>query len=431
MTPPATAAPSPSQLSRATRATYVVFASCGFSLATFVSRIPQLQDNLKLTDSLLGIVLLTAAGGSLVSRLFSRAVVTRLGLRGTVTVASFISAAGLAGIGLSDVGGVSAMVAGLLILGLATSVWDVAMNVQAAAVERALGRSAMSRFHASFSVGTVTGAVLGVGMVAGGVPVVTHMILAAVVTALSATLAARHYLSDQQAGSAEVLTAPESADDDRSGDAAQSGTGPRRADRPSAWREPRTLLIGLFVLAFAFGEGSANDWTSIAVIDGYNVPKVVGTIAYTIFLIAVTSARWFGSGLLDKYGRVMVLRASGVTVIVGLLLFIFGPDVAVALVGVVLWGAGVAFGYPVGISAGADEPDHAVARVTVISTVGKFATFAGPPLIGVLGDHVTILRALLLVAALQAVAVLIASVTRPLPAAGPVPDEVPVAQGAS
>lgn len=404
----------------------MVFASCGFSLATFVSRIPQLQENLKLTDSLLGIVLLTAAGGSLVSRLFSRAVVTRLGLRGTVTIASFISAAGLAGIGLSDVGGVSAMIAGLLTLGLATSVWDVAMNVQAAAVERALGRSAMSRFHASFSVGTVTGAVLGIGMVAGGIPVVTHMILAAVITAAGAALAARHFLPEQQTPAAETLdTAPGSAD------GAPTATGRSRPGRASAWREPRTLLIGLFVLAFAFGEGSANDWTSIAIIDGYNVPKVVGTIAYTVFLIAVTSARWFGSGLLDKYGRVAVLRTSGVTVIVGLLLFIFGPDVAVAMVGVVLWGAGVAFGYPVGISAGADDPDHAVARVTVISTVGKFATFAGPPLIGVLGDHVTILRALLLVAALQAVAVLIASGTRPLPASGAVPDEAAVVQGAS
>ena len=37
----------------------------------------------------------------------------------------------------------------------------------------------------------------------------------------------------------------------------------------TAWREPRTLLIGVFVLAFAFAEGAGNDWISVALIDGY------------------------------------------------------------------------------------------------------------------------------------------------------------------
>ena len=37
-----------------------------------------------------------------------------------------------------------------------------------------------------------------------------------------------------------------------------------------AWTEPRTLLIGLFVLAMAFTEGTGNDWLGVAVIDGYD-----------------------------------------------------------------------------------------------------------------------------------------------------------------
>ncbi|GAA1016526.1 hypothetical protein Aple_019470 [Acrocarpospora pleiomorpha] len=96
------------------------------------------------------------------------------------------------------------------------------------------------------------------------------------------------------------------------------------------------------------------------------------------------------------------------------LLFIFGPNLPVALTGALLWGVGTAFGYPVGMSAGADDPRHATARVTVISTVGKLAAFTGPPMIGLLGDHVTVLRALLVVAALQGVALLIAGATKPL-----------------
>ena len=54
--------------------------------------------------------------------------------------------------------------AGLFLYGIGTGVWDVAMNVEGADVERRLGRTIMPRFHAGFSLGTVIGA--GVGALA-------------------------------------------------------------------------------------------------------------------------------------------------------------------------------------------------------------------------------------------------------------------------
>src|SRR5262249_22214844 len=68
----------------------------------------------------------------------------------------------------------------------------------------------------------------------------------------------------------------------------------------------------------------------------------------------------------------------------------------------------------VGMSAAADDPRYAAERVIVVSTIGKIAAFAGPPLLGLLGDHVTILHALIAVAALQLVAFTITSATRPI-----------------
>ena len=182
-----------------------------------------------------------------------------------------------------------------------------------------------------------------------------------------------------------------------------------------AWREPRTLLIGLFVLTFAFAEGAAGDWLGVALIDGHGAAAAIATLGYALYLSATTATRWFGAHLLDRYGRVAVLRALGTITILGLSLFVFAPNVPSALAGAVLWGVGTAFGYPVGMSAGADDPAHAAARVTAISTLGKLAMFTGPPLIGLVADHATVLRALLVVAALQVVAVLIAPATRPLP----------------
>ncbi|MER7007695.1 MFS transporter [Dactylosporangium sp. NPDC000555] len=390
-------------LRAATRSTYVVFAACGFLLAGWVARIPQLRDHLQLQPTQLGWVLLGAAGGSLVSRPLSGPILARFGQRRTVSAAGALAGAGLVVTGLGDVAGLGVLVAGLLAIGFTVSVWDVAMNVQGAEVERRLGRSIMPRFHAAFAAGTVVSAALAAALIALHVPVAAHLTGVALLVLVAVPVAARDYL-------------PESHEPGRE-HAGPAATGRRSALR--AWREPRTVLIGLFVLAFAFGEGAAGDWIGVALIDGHGAAAAIGSLGYAVHLAATTAVRWFGAGLLDRYGRVAVLRALGIVTIAGLLLFIFGPNLTAALTGALLWGVGTAFGYPVGMSAGADDPRHAAARVTVVSTLGKLASFAGPPLIGMIGEHVTVLRALLVVAALQGVAVLIAGVTRPLRPAEP------------
>jgi cyanate permease len=57
-------------------------------------------------------------------------------------------------------------------------------------------------------------------------------------------------------------------------------------------------------------------------------------------------------------------------------------------------------GFPVGMSAAADDPRRAAARVSVVSTIGYAAFLAGPPFLGFVADHVGTLRALLVVAIL-------------------------------
>jgi predicted MFS family arabinose efflux permease len=268
------------------------------------------------------------------------------------------------------------------------------MNVQGARVEQRLGRSIMSRFHAGFSLGTVAGALIGAAMVALRIPVTAHLIGVAAVVGVAVPIAVRRFIADQ--------------DDDAAGDEAGS-TGSW-----AAWTEPRTLLIGLFVLAFAFAEGTGNDWISVALIDGYHAPATVGTLGFAVFLAAMTTGRWVGPGLLDRYGRVAVIRVISILAVLGLVLFVFGPSTPVAFAGAFLWGAGTSLGFPVGMSAGADDPSRAASRVSVIASVGYCAFLGGPPLIGFLGQQFTVLRALTAVAVLLALAALITGSIRPL-----------------
>jgi predicted MFS family arabinose efflux permease len=385
----------------ATRATYAAFIGSGVGMASWATRIPQVRDGLELTPSRLGLVLLAIAAGSIVALVAAGQIVAHFGSRRTVAAMAVLFGAALTAVAVGFQVGVAPVVIGLLFFGFANGAWDVAMNVQGALVERRLGRSIMSRFHAGYSVGTVAGALAGAGMVAAGVPVTVHLIASAVLISVLVVFFVRSFLPD---------TATE--------DAAASGEPKESALRRTltTWTEPRTLLVGVFVLAFAFAEGAGIDWISVAVIDDYGAGATVGTLTFALFLAAMTAGRWVGPGLLDRYGRVPVVRVLAVTSLVGLALFVFGSHIAVALAGALLWGLGASLGFPVGMSAAADDPARAAARVSVVASIGYCAFLGGPPLIGFLGDHVTVQKGLIAVAVLLGVALAVAGAIRPLPA---------------
>jgi MFS family permease len=395
--------PTEEQLRQAVRATYIAFMGSGFAFATWASRIPQVRAHFDLQPSTLGLVLFAIAGGSVISMPLSGPVISRFGPQKVVSTTAVLLGAGLALVAIGYLVGLPAVVVGLFVFGFANGTWDVAMNVHGTAVERHLGRSILPRFHAGWSMGTVAGAVVGAIAVAVHLPVTVQLLVVAVLVAVAVPRSARQFLT--------VLDQPTESGTQRApGEPAE----PRQVHRNvlRAWLEPRTLAIGAFVLAFAFAEGAANDWTSLAAIDGYQLPAALGTLVFATFLAAMTAGRWFSPVFLDRYGRVPVARVLGLVAIAGVALFVSGVAVPFAFCGALLWGLGTSVGFPLGMSAGGDDPDRAAGRVSVIASVGYCAFLGGPPLVGFLGDQLTVLRALTSVAVLLAIAVVIAPVIR-------------------
>ncbi|MGW7824674.1 hypothetical protein ACWGLF_42955 [Streptomyces puniciscabiei] len=109
-----------------------------------------------------------------------------------------------------------------------------------------------------------------------------------------------------------------------------------------------------------------------------------------------------------------MLRGLTVVAVVGVLLFVFSPVAPLAFAGALLWGAGIALGFPSGMSAAADEPAAAAGRVSVVASIGYCAFLGGPPFIGFLGAHITVLRALTAVGVVLALALLLTGALRPL-----------------
>ena len=96
--------------------------------------------------------------------------------------------------------------------------------------------------------------------------------------------------------------------------------------RLAVWTDPRVLLIGVIVLGMAFAEGSANDWLSLAMVDGHGFDNAGGAAVLGVFLAAMTAGRIGGTFVLDRFGRVPVLRACAGLAVVGLLHAHHGAD---------------------------------------------------------------------------------------------------------
>jgi MFS family permease len=382
----------------ARNAVATIFFLNGLAIASWFARIPAAKQALDLSAGKFGLVLLGMSAGAVLAMVTAGATASRFGTGHTVAGASTMAATGLvvAGIGTGLLNSVPVTVAGLLAVGYGSGTCDVAMNVEAAMVERRLGRTVMPRFHAAWSIGTVTGAAIGALASRLGSPIEVNLITIAVVVAIGSLVAVRSFLPAAMIAEG-IETAPGST---------------RMRAALSAWTEPRTLLIGLLVLVMAFTEGSANDWVALAFVDGYRISEAGGAVVFGVFVAAMTLGRTVGTVALDRWGRVRVLVATMLLAAAGATLAILAGSFAIAVIGVALWGLGASLGFPVGMSAAADDESRAAARVSVVALIGYTAFLAGPPLVGLLGDQVGVLRALLVVPVLLIPALALVPVTR-------------------
>lgn len=377
----------------------VVFALNGLAIGSWFARVPAVREALDLTAGRLGLLLLAMSAGAVVAMPTSGLVAQRLGTARTVVVATLLVSTGLlvAGVSASAAGWLPGVAVGLFAFGYGTGTCDVAMNIEGAAVERRIGRTIMPRFHAAWSLGSVAGAGLGAVAAQVGLAVAVHLPLTAGAVLAGTALGARAFLS-------AVEPAP---------DADAVSPAARRRALLAAWREPRTLLIGLFVLVAAFSEGAATDWVAVAFVDGYGVSEAAGAAVYGVFVIGMTIGRTAGTLALDRWGRVPVLGGTILLAVLGVSVAVLAGSGPMAVAGVALWGLGVSLSFPMGMSAAADEEDRAPARVSVVAVIGYTAFLAGPPLLGLLGDRVGTLHALLVVPILLLPSLALVPVTRP------------------
>ncbi|WP_078566876.1 MFS transporter [Streptomyces sp. CNS654] len=405
-------------------ALFLFMLATGVSMASWVARTPAVRDALEVSTGAMGLVLFGLSIGSMAGVLASGGLVRRHGGRLVITVGAGLLVAGLlviaGGAALEVSGGVFG---GLALFGAGMGLAEVAFNIEGAAVERAVGRPVLPVLHGCFSLGTVVGALLGMGSTAVRFPVGWH--LAAVALAVAAagvwTVRAVPAGTGREERDAEGAGGAESRGGERAGGAEsrggkRAGGGGWRAQM-AVWRDRRLVLIGLIVLAMAFAEGSANDWLPLLMVDGHGTGATAGSLTFMLFAVAMTTGRFTGGPLLVRYGPAAVVRVSAVVAAAGVALVVFSSSALLAGAAVVLWGLGASLGFPVTISAAGEGVRDASARVAAVSTAGYAAFLVGPPSLGFLADHVGLRNAMVVVLVLLGGAALITGALRRRPGA--------------
>ena len=379
-------------------ALFVVFMINGLGFSTWLARVPAIRDGLDISTAEVAALLFTGALGAVSGLVFSSHIIAWIGQRNTILFFGLLGLIGLAGIGIGSswVSSYALTVIAIICAGAGNGIADVAMNVEGAAVEKAVSRNIMPWFHAFWSLGTVTGAGLSALMSFLGVGIAPHTIAMALVMAPVLWIVSR------------VMT------DDR-GSVSEGGVSQKStlADRLRVWKEPRTLAIGIIALGMAFAEGSANDWLALAIVDGRDQTNAVGALWFGFFTLGMMTGRIGGVYLLDKFGRVPVLQWSAAMAIAGLALVILVEQPVLSGLGALMWGLGSSLGFPVGMSAAADNPEGSAARVSAVATVAYGAFLIGPPLIGGLGESIGILAALWVVVGVIVLAFFTAPAAKP------------------
>jgi predicted MFS family arabinose efflux permease len=367
-----------------------VFLVSGALLGTWVSRLPATRDRLHASGSELGLALLVMGLGSLSSMPVTGTLCRRFGSRAMVAVTAVPACAVLAS--TAFVPSLLTLTLALYAYGLLYGAWDVSMNVHGSAVELAAGRAWMPRYHACWSAGVIFGAAAGGLAARVGMPVTAQFPLVAGVCAVLVLAALRTFVPER----------PEPATAD---------TGPVR------WRgvlTRRVLLIGVITLCATTVEGAAADWLALYLVDDRRVSASLAANGFATFSFAMAAGRFVGTSVIERLGRHGAVRAGGLVSIVGVLLTVFGPSVVSAYAGAVCWALGVCLIFPAAMSAAGESPLRAPDAIAIVATFGYGGLLVGPPLIGVLADHVRLGRALLVLVVLGAAIAVLAPAARPL-----------------
>lgn len=349
----------------------VYFTIFGLTFSSLMVRLPLVRELVNVTTAELGLILFFGSIGSITSVTLAGRFIARFGTKVAILTGVTIVTAGFVG-QVSFIANGSAIGYAIfaLVAGLGMGVADVGINVDGAAIEKATGKTALPKMHAAFSIGSLIGAGIGILATQANFDLFWQVVILSIITILVPLTTAK------------LLPAGNGIEERAEHHDAEDGLA--REPRSAIWKDRRIIFLAIGILGITLAEGASNDWLTIALVDDYQESETNAGIAYAVLLGAMTLTRFFGGNLADRFGKARTLQFLAFGGVIGLLLIIFGQNLYLAWLGALLWGCGVALGFPLYLSA-AGEGENPARKVAFVASAGYLAFLVGPPLLGFLG----------------------------------------------
>jgi len=373
---------------RAAAAIGAVFFVNGASLSSWTPRLPELQAELGISDAALGLTLLGGGIGGLLASLISGWCVDRRGSRTMTVTTSAVMSICLPLLGTVPTAGL--VFATLIVIGAFDGLTDVAMNAQAVELQRRVGRSVITRFHAVWSAGAVTGGIVASRAAAAGISIRTQLLVTAAVLVATTVTAAFFLLPDHSHH--HTATAA-----------------------PSDHVRPRQgLYVRLFVigLAVALAELPPFEWAALMLDERFDVTAGQAGLGFVAVAGGMLVGRLVGDHLTDRWGLEKTRRGGAALAATGVVLATLLPSPVAAGCGLFVAGLGLSSLFPLLFRAASDLTHGSHGGMAAFSSGARLGFLFVSPLMGLIAQRTSIATAMLLIAGTAAVAVAVSRLPR-------------------
>ena len=327
----------------------------GFGYSTWASRIPTIKTSLHLNEAQLGSVLFALPVGLMLTMPVTSRLLTFYTSKIIMLIGSLLLSVILILIGLSN--NMWQLVAMLFLFGSARNLLTLSINTQGVAVQALYTKSIMASFHGIWSLAGFAGAAVGLLMVYLNIIPAWHFLIVSVIL----TAVTIFFIND-------VYTQK-----------------PIPQNKKPVFSLPDKYLLNFSLICFACMacENTMYDWSALYFQKEVNPDKTLATAAVVVYLVAMTSGRFFGDRLVTRAGIKNVLKFSGIFIFSGLFLAVLMPFTLIVMFGFVLVGFGVSCVVPMVFSlAGKSKNMSSSSALASISTVGYLGFVLVPPFVG-------------------------------------------------
>jgi len=347
----------------------------GFSVTSWVSRLPDVKSDLSLSDRELGILLAALPVGQLAAMPFSGGLVKRYGSRRIARIAALLLPCWLTVLGM--ISNQIQLFAMLFVFGMAVNLSNIAVNTQGVCIERLYGKSILASFHGIWSLGGIGAILLSSCLAVHGISPRVNFFCAAALLILVYMMNFRDLLPD----------------DLRDTDAPTP-----RIDVSKLIKDPFLWILGIISFGGMGCEGVMNNWMSIYFGENLRAETQYVRVGLLAFMSAVTCCRFTADRFVRKWGGPLIIRLAGCLILAGMIMVTAFSDLAVAATGCALAGFGTSTIVPICFGlVGRHDAVPVAAAITMVAGIGFLGFLIMPPVVGFLSGQCGLRLALLLI----------------------------------